>query len=303
MTKGMFKGLLATTYRRWNSHNAPRLGAALAYYSLLSLAPLVILIVAICGLVFDKNMAERSVLGQTGQLIGQAGAATLRTLIASAHRPAAGVFATIIALLTLLFGASGVFLELRESLNSIWDAPPRTSIGWRDMIWQRLISFGMVIALGFLLLLSLLLSAVFAVVEKFATGVVPLPAAIIGEVLNLIISIVALAVLFGLIFKFVPNVPIDWRDVGVGAAVTAILFMIGKSLLALYLTTAAVGSAYGAAGSLVALVVWVYYSAQIFFFGAVFTRVFAESVGSRAGRKAAAARRDHPDLLARGQSA
>ncbi len=301
MQAGTLKALLSATYSRWSAHNAPRLGAALAYYSLLSIAPLMILIVAICGIVLGRSSAERQVLEQTRQLMGPSGANTLQSLIDNAHHAGSGFVATIIALVTLLFGASGVFLELRESLNNIWDAPPQPGGGWRGMVKQRLTSFAMVLALGFLLLASLLLSAGFAVVEKFARDFVPLPAAILAEVANFVVSLFALAVLFALIYKFVPNVPIDWRDVGIGAAVTAFLFTIGKSLLAVYLSTAAVGSTYGAAGSLVALVVWVYYSAQIFFFGAMFTRVYAESYGSKTWRS----RRAQPpqNTLARGQSA
>jgi membrane protein len=275
---------LASTYSRWSLHQAPRLGAALAYYSLLSMAPLTILIVAICGFVFGAAGAERDLLHQTSILVGPGGAATLKVLIDNAKQPGAGIFATAIALVTLLFGASGVFVELRAALNTIWEVPEQTSLGFRGLIWRRLTAFGMVLGLGFLLLLSLAASAAFAVIEKFATNLIPLPTAIIGEVLNLAVSLLAMSVLFALVFKFVPETRVAWEDVAIGGIATAVLFMIGRSLLALYLSTSAVGSAYGAAGSLVALVVWVYYSAQIFFFGAVFTRVYAERFGSRNGR-------------------
>ncbi len=157
------------------------------------------------------------------------------------------------------------------------------------MVSQRLVSFGMVLALGFLLMISLLLSTGFTIVEKFFIGFVPLHFAVLGEIANFLVSLVAVTILFGLIFKFVPDVPIDWRDVTVGALATAILFDIGKALLSLYLGTAGVGSTYGAAGSLVALVVWVYYSAQIFFFGAVFTRVYADRLGSPTTKRERAA--------------
>ncbi len=287
LTRSQALQLFKKTASQWNDHNAPRLGAALAYYTLLSIAPLLILIVAICGLVFDKNTAEHHLLDQVQSMVGPSAAKALQSVLANAHQKSSGIIASIIALVTLLFGASGVFVELRDSLNTIWDAPPQPSSTWRNLIWQRIVSFGMVLALGFLLLISLVLSATLAVVTKFFEGYLPLSAAIWGEVANFIVPLAAISVLFALIFKFVPEVPIHWRDVTIGAVATAILFEIGKALLALYLATAAVGSTYGAAGSLVAFVVWVYYSAQIFFFGAIFTQVYANTVGSHSTKNSA----------------
>jgi membrane protein len=274
------KRLLTATYSRWSAHNAPRMGAALAYYTLLSIAPLMILVVMVCGLVF-KSSAETGVLRQTAHVMGPAAAKTLKGILDNSHRVGTGIFATLVALVTLLFGASGVFMELRSALNGIWEVPPRVSAGWRGAVWQRLMSFAMVLALGILLLASLVLSAAFAVVQKFATGYLPLSAAITGEVLNFVLSTTALGVLFSLVFRYVPERRLSWTVVATGGAATAVLFSIGKSLLAIYLTTAAVGSTYGAAGSIVAFIVWVYYSAQIFLFGAAFTNVYA---GSKARR-------------------
>jgi membrane protein len=267
--------VLRSTAEKWSAHNAPRLGASLAYYTLLSLAPLLILIVAICGLVFAKSTAEHKVLQQAQDLAGDSGARTLKMLLDNTHHARSGIIATLAALVALLFGASGVFVELRESLNTIWEAPKKLS-GLRGVLWQRLVSFGMVLTLGFLLLSSLLVSAGLGLLARFFRDMLPPHTAIVSEAANFVISVVAVAVLFALIFKFVPDVSLPWRDVGVGALVTAILFSVGRALVALYLETAGVGSTYGAAGSLVALVVWVYYSAQIFFFGAVFTRVWAD---------------------------
>jgi membrane protein len=247
---------------------------------MLSIAPLAILTVTICGLIF-KQSAEQDVIEQTRAYAGAALAETLKTVLENAHHPKAGILATAVAVLTLLFGASGVFLELRGALNVVWHAPPLSSAGIRHFVLQRLASFFMVVGLGLLLLASLVVSAVLAVVEKFATVYLPVPAAILGEVANLAISGISLTILFALVFKYVPQVPVNWRDVPAGAAVTALLFMIGKTLLALYLSTAGVGSAYGAAGSIVAVVVWVYYSAQIFLFGAVFTRVLSDESAVR----------------------
>lgn len=276
--------LLKETASEWSAHNAPRLGAALAYYALLSIAPLLILLVAICGLVFDKNTAEHQLLAQVQDMVGPSAAKSLKAVLDNAHQTGSGIFASAVALITLLFGASGVFVELRDSLNTIWNAPPRPTSTWRDIVLQRLVSFGMVLALGFLLLVSLAMSTALAVITKFFEGYLPMKAAVWGEVANFIIPLIAISILFALIFKFVPDVPVDWRDVAIGAVATALLFQIGKALLALYLATAGVGSTYGAAGSLVAFVVWVYYSAQIFFFGAIFTQVYAKMFGSKSPR-------------------
>lgn len=280
MNRANLLDLLKKTATKWNDQNAPRLGASLAFYTLLSLAPLVILVVAICGLFLNRSTAETQFLSQASQLVGYSGAKTLQSLIDNAKHANGGIVASSIAIATLIFGASGVFVELRDSLNLIWGAPPVPG-GVRSFVLRRLACFGMVLALGFLLLVSLLVSAAIGFFEHYFMAMLPAGTALVGEVLNLIFSLTAITVLFGLIFKFVPDVPIDWEDVGIGAVVTAVLFTIGRSLLAIYLATAGVGSTYGAAGSLVALVVWVYYSAQIFFFGAVFTRVYADSYGSR----------------------
>jgi membrane protein len=282
LTRQQLWGLLQSSASRWSAHNAPRLGASLAYYGLLSMAPLLILIVFICGLVLNRNTAEQQLLEQVRSLTGPSGARTVSMLINNAHHVGSGIIAAAAALVTLLFGASGVFVDLRDSLNIIWDVPRRDSSTWRSVIMQRLVSFGMVIGLGILMLASLIMTAMVTVAENFFSGFLPAPTAWVSELANFLISLIAIAVLFGLIFKFVPDAPIAWRDVWIGAVATAILFDIGKALLAFYLGTAGIGSTYGAAGSVVALVVWVYYSAQIFFFGAIFTKVYAERFGSHA---------------------
>jgi membrane protein len=287
MTLQAFTGLVKSAASNWSDHNASRLGAALAYYMLLSIAPLVIVVVAVCGIVFNRAVAERELLVQIGDLIGDTGANTVRMLLDNARHTRSGVIATIVGVAALLFGASGVFVELRGSLNTIWDAPPRRSSIWRNLIWQRFVAFAMILALALLLLTSLLAGAAFTIAGKFFHELIPLHTVIMGQMLESIISFAAIWVLFALIFKFVPEVPVAWRDVGIGAGLTALLFTIGKSLLAFYIGTAGVGSTYGAAGSLVALVVWVDYSAQIFFFGAEFTRAYADSFGSRSNKSLA----------------
>lgn len=264
MDRATAVSLLKQTAKKWNDHNAPSLGAALAYYTLLSLAPLVVLIVALAGIFLARTAVEQDLLVQARQLAGSSAADTLHSVLMNSNQAKGGLVASSIAIVALFFGASGVFAELRQSLNIIWNAPPDTG-GLREIIVQRLATFVMVITLGILLLLSLLVSAAIGVGEHYFAEVVPAGTAIVSEIVNLVASLAAMSVFFGLIFKFIPNVPIAWRDVGIGAVFTAFLFTIGRMLLAFYLATAGVGSTYGAAGSIVALVVWVYYSAQIFF--------------------------------------
>jgi membrane protein len=275
MTRDEAFSLVRLTAAKWSEHQAPRLGASLAYYALLSMAPLLILTVALCGLVFSRSTAEANLLAQVRQIAGDQGVSLLHMLLNNVHHAKSGLTASIVAIVTLLFGASGVFLELRDSLNTIWDAPPARATNWKHVLWQRAVAFVMVVSLGILLLVSLILSAGLGILVRFFNGLVPVHIAMVGTAANFLLSLVGMSVLFGLVFKFVPDVPIQWRDVGVGAVVTAVLFSIGRALLALYLGTAGIGSAYGAAGSVVAFVVWIYYSAQIFFFGAIFTRCYS----------------------------
>lgn len=272
---------LRQTFSAWSDHEAPRLGAALAFYTILSLAPLIILIIAMVALVFGHSAAQDQILSQVQGMTGQDGAKTVRAMIEHAQKPASGTFASIIGLITLLFGASGVFGELRSALNKIWEAKPETSSGILGMIRERFFSFGMVLAIGFLLLVSLILSAGLAALGKFFGGVLPMPEFVLSGI-NFLVSLAAISVLFALIFKYVPETKIAWKDIWVGAIATAFLFTVGKFLIGLYLGKAGVGSAYGAAGSLIVVIIWVYYSSLIFFFGAEFTHVLERSQGSPA---------------------
>ncbi len=267
--------LLRETFDRWNDHQAIRLSAAVAFYTLLSIAPLLIFVTAIIAIFLSKQAAQVSLISEANSIVGSRGGELVRGLLANGNYRSSGVFPSVIALITLLFGASGVFSELRDAMNTIWDAKPKGPTGWQGMIVQRLFSFGMVLSVGFLLLVSLLLSTALSFVGKYFGSLVPVPAGLL-ELANFLFSFAIVTFLFGLIFKFVPAVKISWRDVIVGAVGTALLFTIGKFFLGLYLGKASVGSAYGAAGSVVALIVWVYYSAQIFFFGAEFTRIYAD---------------------------
>lgn len=280
--------LLKQTYTKWSDHKAPRLGASVAFYSILSFAPLLLLLTAVIALIFGHASAQGALVNEARQVIGDRGADTVQTLLKNAQKPASGVFATIVAFITLLFGASGVFTELQDALNIMWDANVEAASGFMGMIRQKLFSFGMVLSVGFLLLVSLILSAGLAFLGRYLGHLLPMPPLVL-QALNFVVSFVTISVLFALMFKYVPSAKVPWRDAVIGGIGTALLFAIGKQLLGLYLGKASVGSAYGAAGSLVAVVVWIYYSAQIFFFGAEFTRVLGESRGTATQPSAKAA--------------
>ena len=220
--------LLGASASRWNAHNAPRLGASLAYYALLSLAPLSILLVAIASLLFSRSAAESNFLQQLERVVGHSGAQTLRTVIDASHHPGSGAIAGMVAIATLFFGASGVFVELRNSLNLIWRVP-EAPWSWRSLITQRLVSFLTILGLGGLLLVSLLLTAVLGVIGRYLGDLIPAGTIAGGEILNLLVSPVIIAALFALIFKFVPDVPVAWRDVLGGAVVTSILFSLRRT--------------------------------------------------------------------------
>jgi membrane protein len=274
----------------WNKHEGPRLGAALSFYTVLSLSPLIILVVAVAGLVFTRSTAQTHILSQVQGMIGEEGGKAVEAMLANAQRPAAGVLGSAIGLLSLLFGASGVFTELRAALNMIWEVNPDKTSGIMGMLRERFFSFGMVLSIGFLLLVSLVLSTVLAALGKFFGGLLPLPEGVLVA-LNFLLSFIGIGLLFALIFRFVPETKVRWNDVWLGAIVTAMFFTIGKTLIGVYLGKSSVGSAYGAAGSIIVVIVWVYYSAQIFFFGAEFTHAYAQDRLSAAETNADLVRR------------
>ena len=266
--------LIKPAYRQWSDHNAPKMGAALAYYTVLSLAPVLVVLVSLMGFVLGPKAAEGRIVGEIQEMVGPSGAQAIQTVLANSNHPASGLISTLLSLVMLFVGASGVFTELRDSLNTIWDAPARKNVGLWRTIRERALSFGMVLVIGFLLLVSLVVSAAAAALGKFASTLLPIPAVAL-EGINFLISAAVITVLFALIYKVLPDVFIAWSDVWVGAFATAVLFTLGKFSLGLYIGFAGVGSVYGAAGSLVVMLVWVYYSAQIFLFGAEFTRAYA----------------------------
>ncbi len=273
-------GLLKVTAKEWDQDQAPRLGAALAYYAVFSLAPLLVIAVSIAGLVFSRDAATGQVVEQIQGLIGRDAAVAVQEIIKNTSQPTTGIFASLIGLIMLLFGASGVFNELEQSMNRIWDIPPKPSSGWWQLIKDRFFSFLMVLGTGFLLLVSLIVSAVLAAIGQFFVDLVP-GFSILMHALNFGVSLIVVTALFALIFKYVPHAEIAWNDVWIGAALTAILFTIGKMLISLYIGHSSFSSAYGAAASFVVILLWVYYSSQILFFGAEFTQVYANTYGSR----------------------
>jgi membrane protein len=265
---------------KWVEDRGQRLGAALAFYSVLSLAPLLVVVMAAAGAVFGEKAASGEIVSQIEGLTGHDGAIVIQDLLTHAHRPKEGLLATILGRITLLLGASGVFGELQDSLNLIWRVEAKPGRNLHALLRDRFLSFVMVFGTAFLLIVSLAISAVLAAAEKFLGGLITgfdlvLPA------LGTLISLSVLTILFATIFKVVPDARISWRDVWVGGAVTALLFTAGKFLFGLYLGRSGIASAYGVAGSLVVLIIWTYYSAQILYFGAELTHVAAKRRGSR----------------------
>lgn len=278
MTLSEVWSILKKAGKEWLDDKATRLAAALAFYTILSIAPLILIAVAIAGAVFGEEAATGAINDQLRGLIGDAGAEVARTTVEHANRPKAGTVATVVGVFTLLFGASGVFGELQGALNAIWNVKPKPDRGIWGTIRDRFLSFGMVLVVGFLLLVSLLVSTALAAAAKYVGGLAP-GVPVLMQAVNFLISFVLITALFALIFKYLPDAEIAWRDVWFGAAVTAALFTVGKYLIGLYLGQAGVATPFGAAGSLVAFVVWVYYSGLIVFFGAELTQVTAEHAG------------------------
>lgn len=270
--------ILRRAGREWVSDKAPRLAAALAFYTILSITPLFLIAVAIAGAVFGHDAATGALNDQLRGLVGDAGAEVARTTLQNADRPKAGLVATVVGVVTLLFGASGVFGELQGALNDVWDVKPRPDRGIWNTVRDRFLSFGMVVVIGFLLLVSLVVTTALTAAAHYLDEVAP-GVPLLMRAANFGISFAVITVLFALVFKYLPDARIEWRDVWVGALATTALFTVGKYLIGLYLGRAGVGTPFGAAGSLVAFVVWVYYSALIVFFGAELTQATAAESG------------------------
>ena len=283
--------IFSASSAEWSRHKAPRLGASLAFYTLLSMAPLLLVLVSVVGLVLGHQTAQRAIVSQVQAVVGKQGAAAAQALMEGSRNTTHGIIATAFGALTLLFGASGVLIELRDALNTIWEVPTPELRPWKmlsSFIKERLLSFALVLAVGFILVVSLAASALLAALGAWSTSILPAHEVIL-EFLNFAVSFVIITGLFSAIYRFLPDVRIEWRDVILGGSITSALFTIGKFALGIYLGKASFASTYGAASSIVVLIVWVYYSAQIFFLGAEFTKTFANCYGSQPSR--------HPDTL------
>jgi len=275
-------GLLKQAGHAWLADNAPRLGAALAFYSVFSLAPVLIVAVSVAGFVFGEKAAQDEILRQFQGLMGTQGSMAIETIMLSTNRPALGAFATALGLLAIFVGASGAFNELQDALNTIWKVDRGTRSFWRVTGRQRFFSLGLVVATGFLLLTSLVVTAVLSAAAAVVSNLVRI-STILLESVHSVFSFAVITMLFALIFKFIPDTKISWSDVRVGAALTSLLFTVGKAVIGFYLGHSAFTSAYGAAASLLIFLIWIFYSAQILLFGAEFTRVYALRYGSRRG--------------------
>lgn len=279
MSPRTIPALLKETFFEWYADRGPRLGAALAFYTLFSLAPLVIIVIAVAALAFGRDVALAQLTQQIEDFIGPQGARVIQTTIENTAGPGSGIVATLVGLAMLLFGATIVFSELQDALNTIWKVPPKPGRSMAlSVIRERSLAFAMVLGIGFLLLLSILANTVLNVALQIFGDVLP------GQVdwfrlANFVFSFSAVALLCAMLYKVLPDIAIAWGDVLIGAVVTAAFFMLGKYLIELYLGYSSVGSVYGAAGSLVIFLMWVYYSSQILYFGAEFTKVYARYRG------------------------
>jgi membrane protein len=272
--------LVKKTAQHWNNDNAARLAAALSYYTIFSIAPILIIAIAVAGFILGRQTVQTQLLAQIQSYVGKSAADLVRSMIQESNNLGASILATGLGTITLLLGASGLFGQLREALNAIWQVEPRPDGGLISTLSQRLLTFFMVLGVGLLLLVSLLLDTGISAVNHFSSGFLP-GISLFWQIANQVVSFAIFVLMFALIYKILPDAEIAWNDVWLGAFVTSLLFSIGKYLIGFYLGREGTTSAYGAAGSLVLLLLWVYYSAQIFFFGAEFTQVYARCYGVR----------------------
>nr|WP_314546956.1 YihY/virulence factor BrkB family protein [uncultured Massilia sp.] len=263
----------------WMEHRAASKGAALAYYSLFSLAPILVLVIAIAGFFYGQEAAQGQLIHELRGLVGPQGAETIQAILAGARNHESGKLATIVASVLLVVGATSAFSELKDSLDEIWGVPPPADASWWDTVRTRLLSFGLILTLGLLLMTSLVVSAALTLVETFIGNMWQSATIVLGWVASAF-GFLVIAVLFGAIYKLLPRIKLSWHDVTIGALGTAIMFTLGKYAIGLYIGNSSTTSSFGAAGSLIALLLWVYYSAQIFFLGAEFARQYALQMGS-----------------------
>lgn len=275
--------LMRETAEAWSDDHVPSMGAALAYYTMFSAAPLLLIVVSVAGLVFGQEAARGEIFAQLQGLMGEQGAAAVQGLLQSVNQPRDGALGTLIGMGVLFVGATTVFAELQDALDRIWRAPlrSRSSSVWK-LLRARLLSFGMILGIGFLMMVSLVLSAAFAALGHWWAPVFG-EWELLAQAINFALSFGLSTVIFAMIYKTMPRAVVAWHDVWIGAAVTSLLFSIGKLLIGLYIGKSSVTSGFGAAGSLAVVLLWVYYSAQIFLMGAEFTWVYAHRLGSRQG--------------------
>jgi membrane protein len=270
----------AETCNKWSKDNAMTLGAALAFYTTFSMAPLLIMVIAIFGFVLGEQTVQAEIIKRVQELIGEQGATAVRTMIQAAYRPGSGFWATIIGIAAIMIGSTSALVMLKHALNIMWGAQANSGAPLWNMLKDRLLSFVMILLIGLVLILSLMLSVTLSFVTGFFQNVLPLPPIFI-QMADFIISVFLITLLFALIYKVLPDVKIAWSDVWIGSGITASLFTLGKFLFGMYLGRSSISSAYGAASSLAIILMWVYYSAQVFFFGAEITQVYANRHGSR----------------------
>ena len=273
--------LLKETYAEFDEDNAIKLSASLSYYTIFSLPPLIIIILSICGVFFGTEAVTGQFFGQINGLVGNAAAIQIQNTIKNVELSDSNVFATIIGVITLIIGASGVFAEIQSSINFIWGLKAKPNKGFVKFLKNRMMSFSMIAAVGFLLLVSLTVNTVMDAINSKLMLYFPDGTVYLFYILNTIILFLSTTMLFSIIFKTLPDGSIGWKDTLIGSGVTSVLFMIGKFLIGLYLGSSTVASAYGAAGSIIVILVWVYYSAIILYFGAEFTKVYALSYGKK----------------------
>jgi len=275
----LYWNILTKIIDEWSEDKAPKLGAALAYYTIFSLAPLFVISIAVAGFLFGKEAAEGQIVNEIQGLVGKEGAVLIQNAIKQSSDTESGIIATIISVVTMLVLSSAAFIELQDSLNMIWKVKPKPGRAIKDFIKNRLLSFAMVVGIGFLLLVSLVVSAGISALNEFIGDFFSIPPFVL-QIINIVLSLGVVFILFSMIFKILPDVQITWKDVRIGAIVTTVLFVLGKYLIGLYLGTSTVGSTFGAAGSFAIVLIWVYYSAQILFLGAEFTYIYATRFGS-----------------------
>ncbi len=272
--------MFGSTARAWWDDDALRLGASLAYYTLFAIAPILLVATAIAGMVFGAEAVNGEIVGQLDRLIGREGARAVQSLLEGASQRRTGILATVVGSITFVVAATGAFLELQAALNTIWRVKVKPGVNFKAFLIDRVRSFGLVMAIGFLLMVSLAVTAALAALNGWLSQYAP-DVPLVWSAVSMLVSFAVTTGLFALLFRFLPDVRLRWRDVMTGALTTAVLFTIGQLLIGLYLGQSSMASSYGAAGSVMILLLWVYYSCQIVLFGAEFTRVYAQRDGTK----------------------